>query len=67
MLMALEADEVSARSGFACLFATADEYETALISQRRAQGRYGRSHNPWGMVTLLGRLLLMSLAVLLWH
>jgi hypothetical protein len=67
ILMSLEADEVSARSGFACLFSTADEYETALISQRRAQGRYGRSQSPWAMVTCLGCALLAALAVLLWH
>ena len=41
-LMALEATVASARSGFACLFSSADEYEDALISERRAQGRYGR-------------------------
>ena len=70
-LIALEADEVSARGGFACLFSTADEYETALISQRRAQGRYGRPHGGvWPMVTLCGCALLASLASLaigLWH
>jgi hypothetical protein len=67
ILMALEADEVSARGGFACLFSTADEYETALISQRRAQGRYGRAHNPWPMVMFLGCALLVAVAVALWH
>jgi hypothetical protein len=41
-LMALETTVASARSGFACLFSSADEYEHALISERRAQGRYGR-------------------------
>lgn len=30
----------AARSGFACLFSTSDEYEAALIAERRAQGRY---------------------------
>jgi hypothetical protein len=37
-LMSLEAKAVSARGGFACMFSTSDEYETALISERRAQG-----------------------------
>ena len=32
----------SARAGFACLFSSSDEYETALISERRALGRYKR-------------------------
>jgi hypothetical protein len=40
--MALEATVASARAGFGCLFSTSDEYERALISERRAQGRYGR-------------------------
>jgi len=46
LLLALEADAASARSGFACVFSTADEYEAALITARRAQGRYHR-RNPW--------------------
>lgn len=67
ILMALEADEVSARSGFACMFSTADEYETALISERRARGRYGRPHRLWPMVTFCSAVLLVALAVALWH
>ena len=67
MLMALEADEVSARGGFACLFSTSDEYETALISQRRAQGRYGRSHSVWPTMTFCGCAVLAALAIALWH
>jgi hypothetical protein len=53
-LLSLEADAVSARGGFACMFSTADEYETALIAERRAQGHYGRAHNPWPVVLFLG-------------
>jgi hypothetical protein len=47
-LLSLEAAAASARSGFACMFSSSDEYETALISERRAQGRYGapRSRLP---------------------
>ena len=41
-LMSLEAAAASARGGFACMFSTSDEYETALITERRAQGRYAR-------------------------
>jgi hypothetical protein len=67
ILMALEADEVSARGGFGCLFSTADEYETALIRQRRAQGRYGRAHSPWPMLTFLSCTLLVAVAVAHWH
>lgn len=39
-LASLEALAASARSGFACMFSTADEYEAALIDERRAEGRY---------------------------
>jgi hypothetical protein len=67
ILMALEADEVSARGGFGCLFSTADEYETALIRQRRAQGRYGRARSPWPMLTFLSCTLLVAVAVAHWH
>jgi hypothetical protein len=35
--MSLEAKAVSARGGFACVFSTSDEYERALISERRAK------------------------------
>ena len=39
-LMALEAAATSARGGFACMFSSSDEYEMAVISERRAQGAY---------------------------
>lgn len=41
-LGSLEEIAVSARSGFACIFSTSDEYEAALIDERRAEGRYRR-------------------------
>ncbi len=53
-LLSLEEEASSARSGFACLFSTADEYERALIRQRREEGRYGRPHGPWPMLMLIG-------------
>ena len=53
-LVSLEAEASSARSGFACLFSTAEEYERALITQRREEGRYGRPHGPWPMLMLIG-------------
>jgi hypothetical protein len=46
VLISLEAAAMSARGGFACMFSTSDEYEMALISERRAQGRYGRPRSP---------------------
>jgi hypothetical protein len=58
-LLSLEADAASARGGFACLFSTADEYENALISERRAQGRYARPQSPWPLVWFGGCTILM--------
>lgn len=46
-LMSLEAAEASTRGGFACLFSTSDEYETALITERRAQGHYAKGQDRW--------------------
>jgi hypothetical protein len=65
ILMSLERDAASARGGFACLFSTSDEYERALITERRAQGRYGRPHGPWPMLMFAGLMLMMVGAVLL--
>lgn len=62
-LVALEAAVASARSGFACMFSTSDEYENALISARRAEGRYGSSFD-WQPV-LLGGFAVVLLGVLL--
>ena len=63
--MSLEAAAVSARSGFACLFSSSDEYENALISERRAQGRYGRPGSHWPMLMLVGCALMVTGAVML--
>jgi hypothetical protein len=52
-LNALEASAASARAGFACMFSTSDEYETALITVRRAEGRYGSAFD-WQPVVLGG-------------
>jgi hypothetical protein len=59
-LLSLEADAASARGGFACMFSTSDEYESALITERRARGRYGRAHNPWPLLTFAGCALLVA-------
>jgi hypothetical protein len=64
-LMSLEADAASARGGFACLFSSADEYETALITERRAQGRYEQKRGYWPVVMFTGCALLIAGAVLL--
>jgi hypothetical protein len=64
-LSSLEAAAVSARGGFACMFSTSDEYETALITERRAQGRYDQPRSPWPAVMLVGCTLMVAGAVLL--
>ena len=65
-LLSLEADAASARGGFGCMFSTADEYETALIAERRAQGRYGGAYNPWPIAVFIGcALAVMGTALLL--
>jgi hypothetical protein len=64
-LMSLEAAAASARGGFACIFSSADEYETALISERRAQGRYATPYSRWPLVMLVGCTLTVAGTVLL--
>ncbi|HEY3891762.1 MAG TPA: hypothetical protein VGM00_07370 [Bradyrhizobium sp.] len=64
-LMSLEADAASARGGFGCLFSSAEEYETALISERRAQGRYDQQRSLWPAVMFVGCSLLLAGSVLL--
>ena len=65
-LLSLEADAASARGGFACLFSTSDEYERALITERRAQGRYARPQSPWPLIVFGGcTVLMLGTAILL--
>lgn len=64
-LMSLEVAAASARGGFGCLFSTADEYETALIAERRAQGRYTQSRSYWPIALFLGCALVVAGTVLL--
>jgi putative N-acetylmannosamine-6-phosphate epimerase len=54
----------AARSGFACMFSTSDEYEAALIAERRAEGRYS-SPNYWPVAVFVGCSLTVVGAVLL--
>jgi hypothetical protein len=63
--ISLEAAAASARGVFACTFSTSDEYEAALITERRAQGRYVSSHSNWPKVLFAGCLLMVVGAVVL--
>jgi hypothetical protein len=62
-LVSLEAAAASARSGFACIFSTSDEYEAALIDVRRAEGRYS-TRLDWQPVLLASCIVLLSAALL---
>jgi hypothetical protein len=66
-LLSLEADAASARGGFACMFSTSDEYESAVINERRAQGRYHRRSSFWPLALFAGCAAMMAGAVLLWQ
>jgi hypothetical protein len=64
-LMSLEAAAVAARGGFACMFSSSDEYETALITERRAQGRYAPRRSRWPLAMFVGCSLMVAGTVLL--
>jgi len=64
-LTSLEAAATLARGGFACMFSTSDEYEIALITQRRAQGRYDQPRSRWPAVMFVGCALMVAGTVLL--
>ena len=51
------------------MFSTSDEYESALVVERRARGRYRRPRNRWPLVAFIGFALLISFAsmVALFH
>jgi hypothetical protein len=59
-LISLETAAASARGGFACEFSSSDEYETALIRERRAQGRYDGARINWPMIAFIACSLLMA-------
>jgi hypothetical protein len=64
-LLALEADAASARGGFACMFSTSDEYESALISERRAHGHYDRWPAAWPIALFAGCATMVTATVLI--
>ena len=61
VLNSLEAAAISARGGFACMFSTAEEYEAALISERRASGRYT---SRWPLLIVIGCAMMIAGTVL---
>jgi hypothetical protein len=67
VLMSLEAAAVSARGGFACTFSTSEEFETALIAERRAQGRYDQRRTRWPAILFVGCAMMVAGTVLLFN
>lgn len=49
------------------MFSSSDEYENALISERRAQGLYGRQRHHWPAVMFIGFSLAVAGTVLLFN
>ena len=66
-LMSLEAAATAARGGFACMFSTSEEYERALISERRAQGRYDQRRKRWPAILFIGCAMMVAGSVLLFR
>jgi hypothetical protein len=64
-LISLEADAASARGGFACMFSTSEEFEMALITERRAQGRYDQRRMRWPAIMFVGGALMIAGTALL--
>jgi hypothetical protein len=64
-LISLEVAAASTRGGFACMFSNSQEYESALIDQRRAQGRYSQPRSPWPLLMFLGCAIMVAGIVLL--
>lgn len=65
--MSLEAAAATARGGFACMFSTSEEFESALISQRRAQGRYDQRRTRWPAIMFVGCAMMVVGTVLLFR
>ena len=65
--MSLEAAAVSARGGFACMFSSSEEYEMALIRERRAQGHYDRHRTRWPAIMFIGCAMMVAGTVLLFN
>jgi hypothetical protein len=65
-ILSLEAAAASARTGFACMFSSSDEYENALINERRAEGRYSSKQSNVPVFAFIGLVLTIVSAVIFW-
>jgi len=66
-LTSLEAAAASTRGGFACMFSSSEEFESALITERRAQGRYDQRRTRWPAILFIGCAMVIAGAVLLFR
>jgi len=64
-LVSLEAAAASARGGFACMFSTSEEYERALVTERRAQGLYDQRRKRWPAILFVGCAMMVAGSMLL--
>jgi hypothetical protein len=67
VLTSLQAAEISARGGFGCLFSTSEEFERALITERRAQGRYVQRRMRWPAILFVGCAMMVAGTALLFR
>lgn len=65
-IVSLETAAAVARGGFACIFSSSDEYERALIKERRARGRYIFSRGGWSTTILIALLITIVGMVVYW-
>jgi hypothetical protein len=64
--LALEGCADSAGRALACIFSSSEEFEAALIAERRAEGRYGpRRHRRHILAGAVAALALAILAVMI--
>ena len=59
-LTSLEAAAASTRGGFGCIFSSSEEFEMALITERRAQGRYDQRRMRWPAILFIGCALMVA-------
>jgi hypothetical protein len=59
-ILSLEAAAATARSGFACIFSSSDEYERALITERRARGRYATPRRGWPTMAFIALVVMIA-------
>ncbi|XIA63068.1 hypothetical protein ACFIOY_27775 [Bradyrhizobium sp. TZ2] len=65
-LTSLEAAAASTRGGFACMFSSSEEFEMALITERRAQGHYDQRRMRWPAIMFIGCAMMVAGTVLLY-